>query len=40
LLRVDEIAWLNHYHATVRTRLSPLSDGAARAWLELRTQAV
>ena len=40
LLRVDEIAWLNHYHATVRTRLSPLVDGAARAWLELRTKAV
>ncbi|HSY30088.1 MAG TPA: aminopeptidase P family protein [Burkholderiaceae bacterium] len=40
LLRADEIAWLNHYHATVRTRLSPLVGGAAKAWLELRTQGV
>lgn len=38
LLRADEIAWLNAYHATVRTRLSPLVDGAARDWLLARTE--
>ncbi|GAB3470147.1 aminopeptidase P family protein [Massilia terrae] len=40
LLRADEIAWLNDYHATVRARLSPHVDGAARAWLEERTRAI
>jgi Xaa-Pro aminopeptidase len=40
LLRTDEIAWLNAYHAEVRRRLLPLVDGAAKAWLELRTQAI
>ncbi|MBC7501884.1 MAG: aminopeptidase P family protein [Herminiimonas sp.] len=40
LLRSDEIAWLNAYHATVRERLSPLVVGDAKAWLELRTQAL
>jgi Xaa-Pro aminopeptidase len=40
LLRADEIAWLNDYHATVRARLSPHVDGAAAAWLEQRTRAV
>lgn len=40
LLRADEIAWLNGYHATVRERLSPLVDGLAKAWLETRTIAV
>ena len=38
LLRADEIAWLNGYHAVVRKRLSPLLSGDALAWLELRTQ--
>jgi len=37
LLRADEIAWLNAYHATVRERLAPRVAGAARAWLEART---
>jgi len=40
MLRADEIAWLNAYHATVRARLSPLVEGAAKTWLELRTAAV
>lgn len=40
LLRSDEIAWLNAYHATVRARLSPLVDGAALAWLQQRTEPV
>lgn len=40
MLRADEIAWLNAYHATVRARLSPLVEGAAKAWLELRTAPI
>jgi Xaa-Pro aminopeptidase len=40
LLRQDEIDWLNDYHATVRQRLAPLVDGAARAWLMTRTEAI
>ena len=37
LMRADEIAWLNAYHATVRERLSPLLNGDALAWLAERT---
>jgi Xaa-Pro aminopeptidase len=37
LLRADEIAWLNTYHATVRERLAPLVSGDALAWLTVRT---
>ena len=40
LLRPDEIAWLNHYHATVRERLAPRLEGDALAWLTLRTNAI
>jgi len=40
LLRADEIAWLNDYHATVRERLSPLVSGAALVWLEQRSAAL
>lgn len=40
LLRDDERAWLNGYHATVRERLAPRLDGAALAWLTERTQPV
>jgi Xaa-Pro aminopeptidase len=40
LLRADEVAWLNDYHATVRARLAPHVSGAAREWLELRTREV
>ena len=40
LLRDDEIAWLNAYHATVRQRLAPLLDGAALDWLLRRTEAI
>ena len=39
LMRADEIAWLNAYHTTVRTRLSPLVSGAALDWLVQRTEA-
>ncbi len=38
LLRADEIAWLNDYHATVRGRLAPKVSGAALAWLIERTE--
>jgi Xaa-Pro aminopeptidase len=38
LLREDEVAWLNEYHGTVRERLAPLVEGAAREWLLARTQ--
>ncbi|OON59450.1 Xaa-Pro aminopeptidase [Massilia sp. KIM] len=40
LLRADEVAWLNDYHATVRARLAPHVSGAARDWLMLRTEAI
>ncbi len=38
LLRADEVAWLDGYHATVRERLAPRLDGAARDWLMVRTE--
>ncbi|GAA5177851.1 aminopeptidase P family protein [Niveibacterium umoris] len=37
LMRADEIAWLDDYHAEVRRRVAPLLSGAALAWLEQRT---
>jgi Xaa-Pro aminopeptidase len=40
LLRADERAWLNDYHATVRQRLAPHVSGAALDWLHRRTEAV
>jgi Xaa-Pro aminopeptidase len=40
LLRADERAWLNAYHATVRERLAPKVSGDALAWLVARTEAV
>ena len=40
LLREDERAWLNGYHETVRSRVSPLVDGAAKAWLDARTRPI
>jgi Xaa-Pro aminopeptidase len=38
LLREDERAWLNRYHATVRERLAPRVSGDALAWLTARTE--
>jgi Xaa-Pro aminopeptidase len=38
LMRADEIAWLNGYHAMVRERLQPRVSGAALAWLLARTE--
>jgi Xaa-Pro aminopeptidase len=40
LMRADELAWLNGYHAEVLKRLRPHVVGAALAWLEWRTQPV
>jgi Xaa-Pro aminopeptidase len=40
LMRADEIAWLNAYHATVRERLAPRVSGEALAWLNARTQPI
>lgn len=40
LLRSDEIEWLNRYHAMVRERLLPHTQGAAREWLLKRTEAI
>lgn len=38
LLREDEIAWLNHYHAEVARRVLPHVEGAAKVWLLERTK--
>jgi Xaa-Pro aminopeptidase len=40
LLRPDEVAWLNAYHAEVRRRLAPRVEGEALAWLMARTEAL
>jgi Xaa-Pro aminopeptidase len=40
LMQPHEKAWLNDYHAQVRERLLPHVAGSARAWLELRTEAI
>jgi Xaa-Pro aminopeptidase len=40
LLREDELAWLNAYHAEVLRRLRPHVNGEARAWLETRSAAL
>jgi Xaa-Pro aminopeptidase len=40
LLRADEVAWLNDYHATVARRLAPHVSGAAAEWLACRTRAI
>ena len=40
LLRSDEVAWLNAYHATVQQRLAPRVQGDALAWLQRRCQPI
>lgn len=37
MLAKEERDWLNQYHATVRERLSPLLQGPALDWLQVRT---
>jgi Xaa-Pro aminopeptidase len=39
-LTAPERAWLNAYHARVRTEISPLVDEATRAWLAAATAAI
>lgn len=40
LMRADELAWLNAYHAMVRERLAPRVGPAALAWLNERTAPI
>jgi Xaa-Pro aminopeptidase len=40
ILREDELAWLNDYHATVLQRLAPRVTGAAKEWLLERSKPV
>ncbi|MDR3435811.1 aminopeptidase P family protein [Telmatospirillum sp.] len=40
LLNEEEAAWLNAYHARVRSDLSPLLDGPTAAWLAEATRAI
>ena len=40
LMRAEETAWLNRYHATVRERLTPKVSGDALAWLTERTAPI
>jgi len=40
LMRPDEVAWLNEYHAMVRARLRPHLAADALAWLDKRTEPV
>ncbi len=40
LLRADEVAWLNSYHRVVAERLAPGLEGAALAWLRVRTAPI
>ena len=40
LMTEDEIQWLNDYHALVREKLAPRTQGAAREWLERNTQPI
>ncbi len=40
MLRADEIAWLNDYHAQVRREVRPALDQATAAWLDAATAAL
>jgi Xaa-Pro aminopeptidase len=40
IMSVDEVAWLNAYHASVRDRIAPHLDTQTRAWLEEATRAI
>ena len=40
LMRADEVAWLDRYHALVHERLGPRLSGNALAWLTTRTAAL
>jgi len=36
-LTLEELGWLDHYHARVRDEIAPLVDAKTRAWLEAAT---
>ncbi len=40
LLTAEEIAWLDAYHAEVRTKIGPMVDAETRAWLEEATRTI
>ena len=40
MLSDEEAAWLNDYHALVREKLAPHTEGAAKEWLERNTQPI
>ena len=40
LLDAGEIAWIDAYHAKVRSHLAPLVEGEAKAWLEAACRAL
>lgn len=40
LLTQEEITWLNNYHAQVRAKLEPHTEGIAQTWLIERTKAI
>lgn len=40
MMTENEVQWINDYHAKVRTSLLPLTEGAVRDWLLLRTEAI
>lgn len=40
LMTPDQITFLDHYHAEVRQRLSPLLDAPTREWLEQATRPI
>ncbi|CAN5884083.1 aminopeptidase P family protein [soil metagenome] len=40
LMREDELAWLNDYHAMVLQRLAPKVSAGAKLWLESRTAPI
>ncbi|MEM7222172.1 MAG: aminopeptidase P family protein [Pseudomonadota bacterium] len=40
LMRPDELAWLDDYHARVRERLAPLVDAATGSWLDGATRPI
>lgn len=40
LLSVDEVAWLDAYHARVADEIGPLVDGATAEWLKKATAPI
>jgi Xaa-Pro aminopeptidase len=36
-LTLEELGWLDRYHARVRNEIAPLVDASTRAWLEAAT---